>query len=78
VLGVVEDKEMVNEVVTNKMTEGQPAGRALWCYTEDAIRATEKALDDALWDGLDTTYLERELAGLRLALSLGQQYQTEW
>lgn len=49
-----------------------------WCYTEDAIRATEKALDDALWDGLDTTYLERELAGLRLALSLGQQYQTEW
>jgi len=49
-----------------------------WCYTEDAIRATEKALDSALWDGLDTTYLERELAGLRLALSLGQQYQTEW
>lgn len=58
-------------MVTNKMTDG-------WCYTEDAIRATEKALDSALWDGHDTTYLERELAGLRLALSLGQQYQTEW
>lgn len=70
-LGVVENKEMVNGMVTNKMTDG-------WCYTEDAITATEKALDDALWDGLDTTYLERELAGLRLALSLGQQYQTEW
>ena len=58
-------------MVTNKMTDG-------WCYTEDSIRATEKAIDSALWDGLDTTYLERELAGLRLALSLGQQYQTEW
>ena len=66
-LGVVENKEMVRD----SMRDG-------WCYTEDAIRATEKALDSALWDGLDTTYLERELAGLRLALSLGQQYQPEW
>ena len=68
-LGLLAGKK--GQMVSDKHNKG-------WCYTEDVIRATEKALDSALWDGLDTTYLERELAGLRLALSLGQQYQTEW
>ena len=49
-----------------------------WRYIEDAITATEKALDDALWDGLDTTYLERELAGLRAAQAAGEKYDTDW
>lgn len=46
--------------------------------TEDALRATERAIGDAEWDGLDTTYLRQEMAGLRIALSLGQKYQTSW
>lgn len=64
-----------------------------WRYIEDAITATEKALDDALWDGLDTPckeaklfatgytvaeYLERELAGLRAAQAAGEKYDTDW
>ena len=46
--------------------------------TEDALIATERALGDAEWDGLDTTYLRQEEASLRVALSLGQKYQTSW
>lgn len=60
---MVENKKMVDKKV---MT------------TEDALRATEKALGDAEWEGLDTTYLKQEVAGLRIALSLGQQFQTDW
>lgn len=47
-------------------------------FIEDVIRATEKALDEALWDGLDTTHLKRELAGLRAAQEVGEEYVTDW
>ena len=47
-------------------------------FIEDVIRATEKALGDAEWDGLDTTYLKQELASLRLAQRVGEKYVTNW
>jgi hypothetical protein len=47
-------------------------------YIEDVITATEKALDDALWDGLDATYLTTYLASLRAAQSLGEKYEVEF
>jgi len=49
-----------------------------WQYIEDVIRATERALDDAIWDDLDPTYLEIKLNSLRAAKSVGEQYVTSW
>jgi len=49
-----------------------------WWFIEDVIRATERALDEALWEGQDTTYLKRELAGLRAAQAVGEEYVTSW
>lgn len=50
----------------------------VWMHIEDALRATEKALGDAEWDGLDTTYLKQELVSLRLAQRVGEKYVTNW
>lgn len=50
----------------------------VWMHIDDALRATEKALGDAEWDGLDTTYLKQELASLRLAQRVGEKYVTNW
>lgn len=44
----------------------------------DALRATEKALGEAEWEGLDTTYLKQEIASLRLAQRVGEKYVTNW
>jgi hypothetical protein len=49
-----------------------------WMYIEDAMTATEKAIDNAYWDGLDPTPKERELEGLRMAQKVGEQYVTDW
>jgi hypothetical protein len=51
-----------------------------WDYIEDAITATEKALDEALWDGdhdLANRY-KRELEGHRIAVAVGEKYVTSW
>jgi len=51
-----------------------------WQYIEDAITATEKAMDDALWDGamdLAERY-KRELEGLVRSRDMGQEYVTNW
>ncbi len=51
-----------------------------WQYIEDAITATEKLMDEALWDGamdLAEKY-KRELEGLRISLSVGEKYVTNW
>ena len=51
-----------------------------WQYVEDAITATEKLMDEALWDGqydLANKY-KRELEGLRISLSVGEKYVTNW
>ncbi len=51
-----------------------------WQYVEDVITATEKALDDALWDGamdLAEKY-KRELEGLVRSRDMGQEYVTNW
>lgn len=47
-------------------------------FIEDAIAATERAIDAALWDGLDPTYLTTQLASLRAAQSLGEKYELEF
>lgn len=49
-----------------------------WQYIDDVIRATERALDDAIWDDLDPTHLEVKLNSLRAAKSVGEQYVTSW
>ena len=49
-----------------------------WRYIEDVIAATEKAIDVAYWEGDDPTPLERELDGLKVAQSVGEQYVTDW
>ena len=49
-----------------------------WQYIEDVIRATERDLDDAIWDDLDTTYLEIKLNNLRAAKSMVEKYATSW
>lgn len=49
-------------------------------YIEDVITATEKAMDDALWDGdydLAERY-KRELEGLVRSQERGEQYVTSW
>lgn len=49
-------------------------------YIEDVITATERALDDALWDG-DYDLAERckrELEGLVRSQERGEQYVTSW
>ena len=49
-------------------------------YIEDVITATEKAMDDALWDG-DYDLAERckrELEGLVRSQERGEQYVTSW
>lgn len=51
-----------------------------WDYIESAITATEKAMDNALWDGqydLANKY-KRELDGLRIALGVGEKYVTNF
>jgi hypothetical protein len=50
----------------------------VWAHIEDALRATERALGEAEWDGLDTTYLKQEIASLRLAQRVGEKYVTSW
>lgn len=49
-----------------------------WRYIEDVIAATEKAIDVTYWEGDDPTPLERELDGLKVAQSVGEQYVTDW
>ena len=49
-----------------------------WRYIEDVIAATEKAIDVAYWEGHDPTPLERELRGLKVAQSVGEEYVTSW
>ena len=49
-----------------------------WMYIEDAMTAAEKAIDNAYWDGLDPTPMERELDSLRVAQRVGEQYVTDW
>lgn len=49
-------------------------------YIENVITATERALDDALWDGdydLAERY-KRELEGLVRSQERGEQYVTSW
>lgn len=51
-----------------------------WQHIEEAMTATEKAMDEALWDGqydLAERY-KRELEGLRIAMGLGEKYVTNW
>lgn len=51
-----------------------------WQYIDDAITATEKALDEALWDGaMDIAErYKRELEGLVRSRDMGQEYVTNW
>ena len=51
-----------------------------WQHIEEAMTATEKAMDEALWDGqydLAERY-KRELEGLRIAMGLGEKYVTNF
>lgn len=55
-------------------------GDRQWEYIENTITATEKLMDEALWDGqydLANKY-QRELEGLRIALGVGEKYVTNW
>ena len=47
-------------------------------YIEDVITATQKAIDNAYWEDEDPTPLERELASLRAAQEVGEEYVTSW
>lgn len=49
-----------------------------WQYIDDAIRATERAIDGAYWDGRDPTPLERELESLKVAKKVGEEYVTNF
>lgn len=51
-----------------------------WSYIEDEIKAVERALDEAMWEGEAdrSRLLMDELRILQASLRLGEEYVTSW
>jgi hypothetical protein len=51
-----------------------------WSYIEDEIKAVERALDEAMWEGEAdrARLLTEELRILQTSLRLGEEYVTSW
>ena len=51
-----------------------------WSYIEDEIKAVERALDEAMWEGEAdrSRLLTEELRILQTSLRLGEEYVTSW
>ena len=51
-----------------------------WSYIEDEIKAVERALDEAMWEGEAgrVRLLTDELRTLQTSLRLGEEYVTSW
>ena len=51
-----------------------------WSYIEDEIKAVERTLDEAMWEGEAdrSRLLTEELRILQTSLRLGEEYVTSW